>query len=77
VGVLKLIEYEQAKRYGQPVRGIGVGGVFLILLLVGFGMTATQVSRLNWKGIGSTSSLVTMKTSTKFLAAPRLTIATN
>jgi len=51
-GVLKLIEYEQAKRYGQPVRGIGVGGVFLILLLVGFGMTATQVSRLNWKGIG-------------------------
>jgi hypothetical protein len=51
-GVLKLIEYEQAKRYGQPVRGIGAGGVILILLLVGFGMTATQVSRLNWKGIG-------------------------
>jgi len=32
-GALKLIEYEQAKRYGQPVRGIGVGGVFLLLFL--------------------------------------------
>jgi hypothetical protein len=25
-GVLKLVEYEQAKRLGQPARGIGVGG---------------------------------------------------
>src|ERR1700687_1510969 len=51
-GVLKLIEYEQAKRYGQPVRGIGVGGVFLMLFLIGAGLIATQASRLDWKRIG-------------------------
>ena len=33
-GILKLIEYEQAKRYGQPARGIGVGGIFLMLFLI-------------------------------------------
>src|SRR5271166_5425272 len=42
-GVLKLIEYEQAKRYGQPVRGIGVGGFFLMLFLVVAGLIATQI----------------------------------
>jgi DUF4097 and DUF4098 domain-containing protein YvlB len=51
-GVLKLIEYEQAKRYGQPARGIGVGGVFLLLFLIGAGLIATQASRLDWKNIG-------------------------
>src|ERR1022692_3658253 len=48
-GVLKLIEYEQAKRYGQPARGIAVGGVFLMLFLIGAGLIATQASRLDWK----------------------------
>src|SRR6266852_7716685 len=51
-GVLKLIEYEQAKRLGQPTRGIGVGGVFLMLFLIMAGLIATQVARLNWKSIG-------------------------
>jgi hypothetical protein len=51
-GVLKLVEYEQAKRYGQPTRGIGVGGIFLVLFLIVFGLIATQASRLDWKGIG-------------------------
>jgi DUF4097 and DUF4098 domain-containing protein YvlB len=51
-GVLKLVEYEQAKRLGQPARGIGVGGVFLMLFLIGAGLIATQVARLNWKSIG-------------------------
>ena len=51
-GVLKLIEYEQAKRSGQPARGIGVGGVFLMLFLIMAGLIATQVARLNWKSIG-------------------------
>ena len=51
-GVLKLIEYEQAKRYGQPTRGIGVGGVFLMLFLIIAGLIATQVSRVDWKNIG-------------------------
>jgi len=51
-GVLKLIEYEEAKRSGQPARGIGVGGVFLLLFLIMAGLIATQASRVNWKSIG-------------------------
>jgi hypothetical protein len=51
-GVIKLIEYEQGKRYGQPVRGIGAGGVFLVLFLIIFGLIASPVSRVNWKGLG-------------------------
>lgn len=50
-GVLKLIEYEQAKRLGQPTRGIGVGGVFLMLFLIMCGLIATQVSRVDWKSL--------------------------
>ncbi len=51
-GALKLIEYEQAKRYGQPVRGIGVGGVFLMLFLIVTGLIATQAARVDWKNLG-------------------------
>ena len=51
-GVLKLVEYEQAKRSGQPTRGIGVGGVFLMLFLIGAGLIATQASRVDWKNLG-------------------------
>ena len=51
-GALKLIEYEQAKRYGQPVRGIGVGGVFLLLFLIVTGLIATQAARVDWKNLG-------------------------
>ena len=51
-GALKLIEYEQAKRYGQPVRGIGVGGVFLMLFLIVAGLIATQAARVDWKNLG-------------------------
>jgi DUF4097 and DUF4098 domain-containing protein YvlB len=50
-GVIKLIEYEQAKRYGQSSRGIGVGGVFLMLFLIGAGLIATQVARLDWNSL--------------------------
>lgn len=50
-GVIKLIEYEQAKSSGQPVRGIGVGGVFLLLFLIMAGLIATQVSRVDWKDL--------------------------
>ena len=51
-GVIKLIEYEQAKRYGQQPRGIGVGGVFLMLFLIVAGLIATQASRVDWKSLG-------------------------
>jgi DUF4097 and DUF4098 domain-containing protein YvlB len=51
-GVIKLVEHEQAKRYGQPTRGIGAGGIFLVLFLIVAGLIATQAARLDWKGIG-------------------------
>lgn len=47
-GILKLAEYYQAQRSGSRARGIGAGGVFLIVVLIVFGLTATQVSRFNW-----------------------------
>jgi len=47
-GVIKLIEYQQAQRDGVPARGIGAGGVFLIIFIVVCGLTATQASRFNW-----------------------------
>jgi hypothetical protein len=47
-GILKLIEYQQAQRDGYPPRGIGAGGVFLVLIIVICGLIATQASRYNW-----------------------------
>ena len=47
-GVIKLIEYQQAQRDGVPARGIGVGGIFLVIIIVVFGLMATQASRFNW-----------------------------
>jgi len=46
-GVIKLIEHEQAKRVGLPGRGIGAGGVFLMLFIITAGLIATGVSHLN------------------------------
>jgi Putative adhesin/Domain of unknown function (DUF5668) len=47
-GVIKLIEYQQAQRDGVPARGIGAGGVFLVIIIVVLGLMATQASRFNW-----------------------------
>ena len=47
-GVLKLIEHQQAQRDGLPSRGIGAGGVFLVIVIVICGLIATQASRFNW-----------------------------
>lgn len=47
-GVIKLIEHEQCKRAGLPGRGIGVGGVFLMLFVIMAGLIATGVSRVDW-----------------------------
>jgi DUF4097 and DUF4098 domain-containing protein YvlB len=41
-GVIKLIEHENSKRSGLPARGIGAGGVFLVLFIVLTGLSATQ-----------------------------------
>ena len=47
-GIIKLIEHQQAQRDGLPARGIGAGGVFLIICIVVCGLVATQASRFNW-----------------------------
>jgi DUF4097 and DUF4098 domain-containing protein YvlB len=47
-GVIKLIEYQQAQRDGVPARGIGAGGIFLVIVIVVFGLIATQAARFNW-----------------------------
>jgi hypothetical protein len=50
-GVVKLIEYQQAQRDGVPARGIGAGGVFLVIFIVFFGLIATHVERVHWSDI--------------------------
>jgi DUF4097 and DUF4098 domain-containing protein YvlB len=47
-GVVKLIEHQQAQRDGLPSRGIGAGGIFLVILIVVCGLISTQATRLNW-----------------------------
>lgn len=50
-GVIKLIEHQQAQREGTRSSGIGAGGVVLIVVVVFFGLIATQVERVNWSGL--------------------------
>jgi len=51
-GVIKLVEYQQAQHEGARYPGIGAGGVFLLILLIGFGIAATQASRVDWEAFG-------------------------
>ena len=54
-GVIKLWEYYQAKQDGVPARGIGAGGVFLMVFLVMLGLAANGAMRakdeINWGAI--------------------------
>ncbi|MGA9980826.1 MAG: DUF4097 family beta strand repeat-containing protein [Candidatus Sulfotelmatobacter sp.] len=52
-GVIKLLEHMQAQRTGQRAPGIGAGGVLLVVLIVIFGLTATQAVRFHehWPNI--------------------------
>jgi DUF4097 and DUF4098 domain-containing protein YvlB len=50
-GIIKLIEHQQAQREGLRPPGIGVGGVFLLIVLIVCGLAATQASRVNWGSI--------------------------
>lgn len=50
-GVIKLVEHQQARRDGFRPTGIGAGGVLLIVMIVVFGLIATQVERFNWSGL--------------------------
>ncbi len=48
-GIVKLVEYQQAQSSGRRARGIGAGGVFLLIVLIVFGLIATQAARFNWQ----------------------------
>ena len=50
-GVIKLIEHMQAQREGTRSSGIGAGGVLLVIMIVVFGLIATQLERVNWSGL--------------------------
>jgi DUF4097 and DUF4098 domain-containing protein YvlB len=51
-GVLKLVEHQRAKQEGQQAPGIGAGGVFLLIVLIIAGLSASQMSRVDWKEVG-------------------------
>jgi DUF4097 and DUF4098 domain-containing protein YvlB len=46
-GILKLVEHQQAQRDGLPPRGIGAGGVLLVITIVFFGLISTHVAHLH------------------------------
>jgi hypothetical protein len=50
-GVIKIIEHMQAQREGTRASGIGAGGVLLVIMIVVFGLIATQLERVNWSGM--------------------------
>jgi hypothetical protein len=50
-GVIKLLEHQRAQREGTRTSGIGAGGVFLAIMIVVFGLIATQLERVNWSGL--------------------------
>src|SRR5262249_8884888 len=56
-GVVKLVEYYQARSEGRPAPGIGAGGVCLLIFLILFGMMASQAARVNWNAIGDEMDL--------------------
>ena len=51
LGLIKLAEHYQAQRGGGRSAGMGVGGAFLIVVLIFFGLIATQTSRLDWEAL--------------------------
>jgi DUF4097 and DUF4098 domain-containing protein YvlB len=50
-GVIKLLEYQQSQRAGVRPRGIGAGGILMLVILVVAGLAATQAARFNWSTI--------------------------
>src|SRR5437016_12516041 len=44
-GVIKLVEYQSAQRAGLRPRGIGAGGILLLVILIVCGLAATQAAR--------------------------------
>ncbi|HEY1677069.1 MAG TPA: DUF4097 family beta strand repeat-containing protein [Candidatus Sulfotelmatobacter sp.] len=49
-GIIKLVEHQQAQREGMRSAGIGAGGVLLVVMIIVFGLIATQIDHTNWSG---------------------------
>ncbi|MBV9610152.1 MAG: hypothetical protein JO187_11390, partial [Acidobacteria bacterium] len=47
-GLVKLLEHFRARREGYMAPGIGGGGVFLLIVLVIAGLSASEAARVNW-----------------------------
>ena len=73
-GVIKLLEHQQAQREGTRSSGIGAGGVLLVVMIVVFGLIATQMERVNWSGYATISTLMTVIFTTS--SAAKLSITT-
>ena len=56
-GAVKLVEHWRDNRDGVPSRGIGAGGVVLIIFLVLFGMGFTASDRFNWGALRNEADL--------------------
>src|ERR1051326_3732555 len=52
-GVIKLYEHWNDTRQGMPGRGIGAGGVVLLVFLIIFGLSATAAYKVNWNSLSS------------------------
>ncbi len=50
-GVIKLVEHATANRQGYRASGIGAGSVFLLLLIIVFGLGAHYSHDVNWGGV--------------------------
>src|SRR5215472_10010733 len=50
-GVIKLVEHQRARREGARTSGIGAGGVFLLVFLIGSGLLATEFRRVDWHNL--------------------------
>jgi len=49
-GIIKLLEHNRAQREGYRPSGIGAGGIFLVVIIVVFGLIATQIEHV-WPNI--------------------------
>ena len=50
-GVIALVEHFTALKHGYRTRALGGGGIFLLILIVIFGLAAHHSSDVNWEGM--------------------------
>jgi DUF4097 and DUF4098 domain-containing protein YvlB len=52
-GLLKLLDHQRAQRAGYPTRGIGGGGVVLLIFLILGGLAVSESEKVNWGQLGN------------------------